>query len=124
MAAMRGDDRRPDAMFRSVSAEQRVPADHPLRAIRALGDDVLREMSAEFGGLYARVGRSSIPPERLRRAQLLQIFYSVRSERLLIEQRDYNLLFRWFVGMDMDEPIWAPTVFRPITASLTSRSPN
>ena len=82
-----------------------------LRAIRALVDDVLRDMSREFDGLYARVGRPSIPPERLLRAQLLQIFYSIRSERLLMEQLDYNLLFRWFVGMDMDEPIWAPTVF-------------
>ena len=111
MARMRGDDRQPDAMFSYVSAEQRVPADHPLRAIRALVDDVLRDMSREFDGLYARVGRPSIPPERLLRAQLLQIFYSIRSERLLMEQLDYNLLFRWFVGMDMDEPIWAPTVF-------------
>jgi transposase len=111
MAGMRGDDREPDAMFSYVSAEQRVPRDHPLRAIRALVDDVLRDMSREFDGLYARVGRPSIPPERLLRAQLLQIFYSIRSERLLMEQLDYNLLFRWFVGMDMDEPIWAPTVF-------------
>jgi len=98
-------------MFSYVSAEQRVPAEHPLRAIRALVDEVLRDMSREFEGLYARVGRPSIPPERLLRAQLLQIFYSIRSERLLMEQLDYNLLFRWFVGMDMDEPIWAPTVF-------------
>ena len=111
MARMRGDDRQPDAMFSYVSAEQRVPADHPLRAIRTLVDAVLREMSEEFDGLYARVGRPSIPPERLLRAQLLQIFYSIRSERLLMEQLDYNLLFRWFVGMDMDEAIWAPTVF-------------
>src|SRR5215203_4168896 len=111
MARMRGDDRQPDAMFSYVSAEQRVPADHPLRAIRALVDGVLRDMSREFDGLYARVGRPSIPPERLLRAQLLQIFYTIRSERLLMEQLDYNLLFRWFVGMDMDEPIWAPTVF-------------
>jgi transposase len=111
MAGMRGDDRQPDAMFSYVSAEERVPQDHPLRAIRTLVDDVLRDMSREFDGLYARVGRPSIPPERLLRAQLLQIFYSIRSERLLMEQLDYNLLFRWFVGMDMDEPIWAPTVF-------------
>ena len=111
MSGMRGDDRQPDAMFSYVSTEERVPQDHPLRAIRALVDDVLRDMSREFDGLYARVGRPSIPPERLLRAQLLQIFYSIRSERLLMEQLDYNLLFRWFVGMDMDEPIWAPTVF-------------
>jgi transposase len=111
MTGMRGDDREPDAMFSYVSAEQRVPQDHPLRAIRAVVDDVLRDMSREFDGLYAKVGRPSIPPERLLRAQLLQIFYSIRSERLLMEQLDYNLLFRWFVGMDMDEPIWVPTVF-------------
>jgi transposase len=111
MPGMRGDDRQPAAMFSYVSAEERIPQDHPLRAIRALVDDVLREMSREFDGLYARVGRPSIPPERLLRAQLLQIFYSIRSERLLMEQLHYNLLYRWFVGMDMDEPIWAPTVF-------------
>jgi transposase len=111
MADMRGDDREPGAMFSYVSAEQRVPRDHPVRAIRKLVDEVLRDMSGEFDGLYARVGRPSIPPERLLRAQLLQILYSIRSERLLMEQLDYNLLFRWFVGMDMDEPIWAPTVF-------------
>ncbi len=97
---MRGDDRQPDAMFSYVSAEERVPATHPLRAIRQLVDGVLREMSGEFDGLYSRIGRPSIPPERLLRAQLLQVFYSIRSERLLMEQLDYNLLFRWFVGMD------------------------
>jgi transposase len=111
MSGMRGDDRQPEPMFSYVSAEQRVPADHPLRAIRALVDGVLRDMSREFDGLYARVGRPSIPPERLLRAQLLQIFYSIRSERLLMEQLDYNLLFRWFVGMNMDEAIWDATVF-------------
>src|SRR5215210_1478201 len=111
MSGMRGDDREPDTMFSYVSAEQRVPKEHPLRAIRAQVDGILRDMSREFDGLYARVGRPSIPPERLLRAQLLQIFYSIRSERLLMEQLDYNLLFRWFVGMDMDEPIWDATVF-------------
>lgn len=111
MAHMRGDDRGPEALFSYVSAEQRVPADHPLRAIRALVDEILRDMSREFDRLYATVGRPSIPPERLLRAQLLQIFYSIRSERLLMEQLDYNLLFRWFVGMDLDEPVWVPTVF-------------
>jgi transposase len=108
---MRGDDRQPDAMFSYVSTEQRVPQTHPLRAIRQLVDEVLREMSGEFDGLYSRIGRPSIPPERLLRAQLLQIFYSIRSERLLMEQLDYNLLFRWFVGMDMDEPVWNHSVF-------------
>jgi transposase len=87
MTRMRGDDRGPETMFSYVSAEQRVPTNHPLRAIRALVDDVLHDMSREFDGLYARVGRPSIPPERLLRAQLLQIFYSIRSERLLMECR-------------------------------------
>jgi transposase len=98
-------------MFSYVSAEERVPKDHPLRPIRTLVDEILRDMSRDFDGLYARVGRPSIPPERLLRAQLLQLFYSIRSERLLMEQLDYNILFRWFVGLEMDEPIWVPTVF-------------
>jgi transposase len=108
---MRGDDRQPAAMFSYVSAEERVPADHPLRAIRIFVDEILREMTREFDALYARTGRPSIPPERLLRAQLLQLFYSIRSERLLMEQLDYNILFRWFVGLEMDEPVWVPTVF-------------
>jgi transposase len=111
MHNMRGDDREPDSMFSYVSPEQRIPKDHPLRAIRALVDDVRRDMSREFDRLYAAIGRPSVPPERLLRAQLLQIFYSIRSERLLMEQLDYNLLFRWFVGSPMDEPVWTPTVF-------------
>src|SRR5437763_10489208 len=108
---MRGDGQQPDSMFSYVSPEQRVPRDHPLRPIRELVDEILRDMSREFDQLYASVGRPSIPPERLLRAQLLQIFYSIRSERLLMEQLDYNLLFRWFVGLEMDEPIWGTTVF-------------
>jgi transposase len=108
---MRGDDQQPDSMFSYVSPEQRVPRDHPLRPVRQLVDDILRDMSREFDKLYASVGRPSIPPERLLRAQLLQIFYSIRSERLLMEQLDYNILFRWFVGLTMDEPIWDATVF-------------
>jgi transposase len=111
MARMRGDDRQPRAMFSYVSAEERVPQEHPLRAIRAFVDEILREMTREFDALYALHGRPSIPPERLLRAQLLQLFYSIRSERLLMEQLDYNILFRWFVGLEMDEPIWVPTVF-------------
>jgi transposase len=98
-------------MFSYVTLEQRVPSDHPLRGVRTLVDEILRDMSREFSRLYARVGRPSVPPERLLRAQLLQIFYSIRSERLLMEQLDYNLLFRWFVGVEIDEPIWSPTVF-------------
>src|SRR5262245_2587282 len=108
---MRGDDQPPDSMFSYVSPEQRVPRNHPLRAIRQLVDEILDDLSRDFDKLYAKVGRPSIPPERLLRAQLLQVFYSIRSERLLMEQLDYNLLFRWFVGLDMDEPIWDPTVF-------------
>jgi transposase len=108
---MRGDHREPDSMFSYVSPEQRIPKQHPLRAIRALVDAVLGDMSREFDRLYATTGRPSIPPERLLRAQLLQIFYSIRSERLLMEQLEYNLLFRWFVGLSIDEPIWDATVF-------------
>ena len=108
---MRGDDRQPRAMFSYVSAEERVPQDHPLRTIRTFVDEILREMTREFDALYAQHGRPSIPPERLLRAQLLQLFYSIRSERLLMEQLDYNILFRWFVGLDMDEPVWTATVF-------------
>jgi len=111
MPSMRGDDQPPDSMFSYVSPEERVPKDHPLRPIRQLVDEILRGLSRDFDALYARVGRPSIPPERLLRAQLLQIFYSIRSERLLMEQLDYNILFRWFVGLGMDEPIWSPTVF-------------
>src|SRR4029453_13661758 len=111
MASMRGDAREPEAMFSYVSAEQRVPKEHPLRAIRVLVDDVLCDMSREFDKLYARVGRPSIPPERLLRAQLLQIFYSIRSERWLLEQLVYTFLFGCCVDRDREEPIWAPTVF-------------
>jgi transposase len=111
MPGMRGDDQQPDSMFSYVSPEQRVPKDHPLRAIRELVDDILHELSRDFDLLYAKAGRPSIPPERLLRVQLLQIFYSIRSERLLMEQLDYNILFRWFVGLAMDDPIWNTTVF-------------
>ena len=108
---MRGQDEKQDGMFSYVAPEQRVPADHPLRKIRTLVDEVLGEMSRDFSRLYADTGRPSIAPERLLRALLLQIFYSIRSERLLMEQLDYNLLFRWFVGMNMDERVWDATVF-------------
>jgi transposase len=108
---MRGSDEKQESVFSYVSLEERVPGDHPLRKIRKLVDQVLQEMSPQFGKLYAEVGRPSIAPERLLRALLLQIFYSVRSERLLMEQLDYNLLFRWFVGLSMDEEVWVPTVF-------------
>src|SRR2546427_6513801 len=108
---MRGDDRRPDTMFSDVAPEQRVPADHPLRAIRTMVDTALRELWPEFARLYPKTGRPSIPPEKLLRALLLQMLSSVRSERQLMEQLDYNLLFRWFVGLSMDDPVWDPTVF-------------
>ena len=98
-------------MFSYVSAEERIPQDHPLRAIRTLVDEVLRDMSRDFSRVYATTGRPSIPPEQLLRALLLQIFYSIRSERLLMEQLEYNILFRWFVGLTMDDAVWAPTVF-------------
>jgi transposase len=108
---MRGDDRQQAAMFSYISPEARVPRDHPLRAIRTLVDDVLVQLSPRFETLYSRVGRPSIPPEKLLRAQLLQVLYTVRSERQLMEQLDYNLLFRWFVGLNMDDAVWDPTVF-------------
>ena len=108
---MRGEDSKQEAMFSYLSPEKRVPAEHPLRRIREMVDRVLTEMSPRFARLYADVGRPSIAPERLLRALLLQIFYSVRSERLLMEQLDYNLLFRWFVGLAMDEPVWNHAVF-------------
>src|SRR5881227_2960918 len=108
---MRGDERIQDGMFSYVSLDQRVPADHPLRAVRKLTDAVLGTLSPEFDALYAASGRPSIAPEYILRALLLQVFYSVRSERQLIEQIDYNLLFRWFVGLGMDDAVWAPTTF-------------
>ena len=108
---MRGDDQQQSGMFSYVSLEERVPQDHPLRAIRRSVDEVLRPMAKDFDGLYAKTGRPSVPPERLLRAVLLQIFYTVRSERMLMEQMNYNLLFRWFVGLELDEPVWNHAVF-------------
>lgn len=108
---MRGDESPQRGMFSYVTLEQRVPQDHPLRPIRAMVDRALAEMSPEFDRLYSSVGRPSIPPERLLRALLLQMLYTIRSERMLMEQLDYNLLFRWFVGLEMDDPVWVPTVF-------------
>src|SRR5712664_2345882 len=108
---MRGDDEQSGHLFSYLSPEQRAPADHPLRAIRTMTDEALRRLSRRFEALYATTGRPSIPPEHLLRALLLQVLYSVRSERLLMEQLDYNLLFRWFVGLAMDDPIWDATVF-------------
>ena len=108
---MRGTDHQQSGMFSYISAERRVPRDHPLRAIRTMADTALRELGPRFARLYASSGRPSIAPEKLLRALLLQILYTVRSERQLIEQLDYNLLFRWFVGLSMDDPVWDVTVF-------------
>ena len=108
---MRGRSDHGDALFSFVRLEERVPADHPLRAIRALTDEVLASLSGRIEALYARVGRPSIPPEMLLRATLLQAFFSIRSERMLMEQINYNLLFRWFVGLSMDADVWHPTGF-------------
>jgi transposase len=96
--AVRGEDERSEGFFSYIPVERRIPADHPLRAIRTLTEAALAGLSRDFDRLYARDGRPSIPPERLLRALLLQAFYTVRSERQLMEQLDYNLLFRWFVG--------------------------
>jgi transposase len=98
-------------MFSYMSPEQRVPADHPLRPIREMVDQALKRLSRKFNEIYSATGRPSIPPEKLLRALLLQVLYTVRSERLLMEQLEYNLLFRWFVGLNMDDAVWVPTVF-------------
>ncbi len=108
---MRGRDRQQSSMFSYLSPEQRVRKDHPLRAIRAMADQALANLSDRFDAMYATSGRPSIPPEKLLRAQLIQMLYSVRSERLLMEEIDYSVLYRWFVGMNMDEPVWDVTVF-------------
>jgi transposase len=108
---MRGIDHQQSHMFSYLSPEARVSKDHPLRAIRSMVDEVLRGLSAQFDGMYAREGRPSIAPEKLLRAQLLQLLYSIRSERLLMEEIDYSILFRWFVGLNLDEEVWDATVF-------------
>jgi transposase len=108
---MRGEDTQQSTMFSYLSPESRVPADHPLRPIRITVDGVLSRLDVRFEKMYSSIGRPSIPPEKLLRALLLQVLYTVRSERMLMEQLAYNLLFRWFVGMDMDEEVWVPTVF-------------
>ena len=108
---MRGPDHQQSAMFSYLSPEQRVPSDHPLRAVRLMADTILAQLSQLFSQMYSDIGRRSIPPEKLLRALLLQVLYTVRSERMLMEQLEYNLLFRWFVGLNMDEPVWDVTVF-------------
>ena len=108
---MRGPDVKQSAMFSYLSPEQRVPADHPLRKIREITDQILKSLSSVFARMYSRVGRRSIPPEQLCRALLLQVLFTIRSERMLMEQLEYNLLFRWFVGLNMDDEVWDATVF-------------
>jgi len=108
---MRGPDEQQGYVFSYLSPEQRVRKDHPLRPIRAMVDKALKELSPAFNKMYSKVGRPSIPPEQLLRALLLQMLYSVRSERLLMEEMDYNILFRWFVGLNLDDEVWDATVF-------------
>ena len=108
---MRGADQQQSHIFSYLSPEERVRKDHPLRAIRALVDEVLQQLSRRFDAMYAKVGRPSIPPEQLLRAQLLQMLYSIRSERLLMEEIDYSMLFRWFIGLNLDDEVWDATVF-------------
>jgi transposase len=108
---MRGDDQKQTAMYSYVTLAQRIPADHPARAIRVLVDRALQRMDAQLERLYSTTGRPSIAPERLLRATLLMVLFSIRSERQLMEQMNYNLLFRWFVGLEMDDPVWDVTVF-------------
>src|SRR5436309_15114347 len=108
---MRGGDIKQYAMLGYLAPAQRVPADHPLRALRQICDKILAELSDLFATMYSEIGRPSVPPEKLLRALLLQVLYTVRSERMLMEQLDYNLLFRWFVGLNMDEAVWHVTVY-------------
>jgi transposase len=108
---MRGEDLQQHELFSYGSLEERVPSNHPLRSIRTLVDEALKGMDRRFDEIYGEDGRKSIPPERLLRALLIQMLYSIRSERMLMEQLEYNLLFRWFVGLSANEPVWHPTVF-------------
>src|SRR5215210_4498668 len=108
---MRGDNELQGGMYSYISPEQRVPADHPLRPLRKMTDEIFKQLSPRFDKLYSRVGRPSVAPEKLLRALLLQVLYSVRSERMLMEQLRYNFLFRWFVGLNMEEAVWDATVF-------------
>ena len=118
---MRGEDRQTAALFSYVSCEARVPTHHPLRLIRAVVDEALDVLSPQLEALYYATGRPSIPPEKLLRALLLQAFYGIRSERQLMEQLDYNLLFRWFVGLSMDASVWDASVYSKNRDRLMSR---
>src|SRR5271155_4283291 len=108
---MRGDDKQQSGIFSYRTAEERVPQDHPLRAMRRMVDEALRGLSPRFARMYSKNGRPSIAPEKLLRALLLQVLYTIRSERQLMEQLDYNILYRWFVGLGMDDPVWDHSVY-------------
>jgi transposase len=118
---MRGEDNQQSHLYSYVSADERIPAKHPLRTVRELTDQALKKLSREFAKMYSDLGRPSIPPEKLLRALLLQAFYSIRSERQLMEQLDYNLLFRWFVGLNVDEPVWNASTFSKNRERLLER---
>ena len=116
---MRGTDVHQEGLFSYLSPESRIPKRHPLRPVREMVDIALSELSGQFESMYADTGRRSIPPEKLLRALLLQILYSIRSERMLCEQLDYNLLFRWFIGLSMDDPVWDHSAFFQEPGPLT-----
>ena len=118
---MRGKDVHQNHLFSYVSPEKRVPPDHPLRRVKTMADQALKGLTREFGQLYSDLGRPSIPPEKLLRALLVQALYSVRSERQLMEQLDYNLLYRWFVGLNVDEPVWNASTFSKNRDRLLAR---
>jgi transposase len=118
---MRGKDVHQNHLFSYVSPEKRVPPDHPLRRVKTMADQALKGLTREFGQLYSELGRPSIAPEKLLRALLVQALYSVRSERQLMEQLDYNLLYRWFVGMNVDEPVWNASTFSKNRDRLLAR---
>jgi len=115
---MRGSDNRQGALFSFVDLDSRIPAKHPIRKLRQIVDTILATMNGEFSTRYSETGRPSIPPEQLLRASLLQVMYSIRSERQLVEQLDYNLMFRWFFGLGVDDPVWHHSYF----ASLMQES--
>ena len=108
---MRGSEQHQESLFSYVSVESRIPQDHPLRAVKRMVEQTLVALNRDFTQMYSQMGRPSIPPEQLLKALLIQVLYSIRSERMLMEQLDYNMLFRWFVGLGIDEPVWHPTTF-------------
>ncbi len=119
---MRGAQNNQQSMFSYISMEDRIPKNHPLRTIRTEVDKALESMSQQLSEIYASNGRPSIPPEQLLRAMLLQVFYSIRSERLLVEQLDYNILFRWFTGLSMDDAVWDHSTFSKNRDRLLNRA--